>query len=176
MYQQQQGMTLNMMSEEAKMVLTEVRREMGLGVCVDLKTKSVDTKDCALADTCLAPVTSELTAKCPGENYRTYNSSPKESRAPYFHTAARADRKKTLKGDNEQPQCESLQRNDAVVNYTRPFEITPMGYDSRYSQPTMTIRYNSDDEEEIVSHIMERSVEKCQQWLNNHTTRTRTKS
>lgn len=90
------------------------------------------------------------------------------SRAPKSHTAARIGRKKRFNRTNTDPMIASHDPEDFNYQMARPFEITPMGYDSRYMnvQNICDTQYNTDEDEDLASHVIDRATAKCTHWLN----------
>lgn len=97
-------------------------------------------------------------------------------KAPYSYTAERIATRNRLKESND---CSSssvtsisstLDDADRTAEKHRNklFEITPIGYDSRYQCIQPPDGYcQSEDDEEIVKYITDKATAKCQDWLNN---------
>lgn len=93
------------------------------------------------------------------------------SKAPISHTAARIGRKNRTNSPDLYPMRESVEPMP-MPNIIRPFEITPMGYDSRYVhlQPIADDKhYNTDEDDDLASYVINKATLKCKDWLQNQT-------
>lgn len=87
-------------------------------------------------------------------------------RAPISHTAARIGRKnKETVQDVESELSDSSINRLAPANIVRPFEITPIGYDCRYSRIQNALQYNTDEDEDLASYVIQKATDKCNNWL-----------
>lgn len=105
-----------------------------------------------------------------------------ECKAPISHTAARVGRKKRVETfDSDQDDDDlSTARPASVIGSgldgrglqiaDRQFEITPIGYDSRYNNLQSMHACHSEDDEDLVEFVLERATVKCQHWLEHQTT------
>jgi len=90
-----------------------------------------------------------------------------QSKAPTLHTAARvlARNKRGLNRSFPLPDL-TLEDAEETPQKSRPFEITPLGYDSRYL--ACNIQNFSEDEDEV-TRIASDATRKCQHWLTYQT-------
>ena len=102
-----------------------------------------------------------------------------ECKAPISHTAARVGRKKKLEWIEIDDDDLSIVKPASVIGSgldtrgihvgDRQFEITPMGYDSRYKNLQTLHAYQSEDDDDLVGFVLERATVKCQHWLEHQT-------
>lgn len=164
--------TENMMSEEARLTLTEMRREMeSKNTAGSLQQREHITSHMAVTSARLSDTPTAINSD--GEHSTHCNTVKPESANPYFNTLTHMNSKERG-SDSTRHQANE---NAVMMAYTsRQFEITPIGYDSRYSQPNIFVQHTSDDEDGLISQIIEQSVEKCHHWLNNHTIQKHSKT
>lgn len=96
----------------------------------------------------------------------------KKCKAPVSHTALRIGRKQQVQEKDEDMRSDTLSRDQVSVHQqqltTRPFEITPFGYDSRYMGVQNIVnhkQYNTDEDEDLAAYVIEKATQKCKHWL-----------